>query len=51
MTFKLDRIEWAKLLDEEAAFERPPASEVLQRVDLNWGIWQRDSDPTTRVSF
>jgi CRISPR-associated endonuclease/helicase Cas3 len=47
LTFKLDRIEWAALLQD--SFERPSGEEVLRRIDLTWGIWQRDSNPTTVV--
>ncbi|MBN8593101.1 MAG: WYL domain-containing protein [Anaerolineae bacterium] len=47
LTFKLDRIEWAEMLDD--SFERPSAEELLRRIDLTWGIWQRDGEPTTVV--
>jgi predicted DNA-binding transcriptional regulator YafY len=47
MTFKLDRIEWVELTDQR--FQRPAPDDVLNRIGLTWGIWQRDGAPTEVV--
>jgi CRISPR-associated endonuclease/helicase Cas3 len=45
---KLDRIEAAELLSD--TFSRPEWSELMQRIDAAWGIW--DGEPTTvRLRF
>jgi predicted DNA-binding transcriptional regulator YafY len=47
MTLKLERIEWAQITPD--TFQRPATEDILQRIHLTWGIWQRDGEPTNVV--